>query len=93
MNEVNGDYNAVEFSYNSASVGEKERGEGKGEEPVLFDQPQMQEHLSTSYADQPEDGGEYERPFRLFLPPNIITVSNNQRVVCVLNNASIPTLY
>ncbi len=35
------------------------------------DQPQMEQYLSTTYIDNPEEGGEYERPFKLFIPPNI----------------------
>ena len=63
-----GTYHAVDFSYGPSPFNEK--GEG-----LVMDQPEAPEHLSTSYADNPEDGGEYERPFRLFLPPNIETVS------------------
>ena len=61
-----GSYHAVDFSYNN--VPEKEMDQ------QLVDQPQLEEHLSTTYVDNPDDGGEYERPFRLFLPPNIQTV-------------------
>ena len=67
-----GTYHAVDFSYSSASDG-GEGQEGEGPHQVV-DQPQLQEHLSTTYVDDPEEGGEYERPFRLFLPSNIETV-------------------
>ena len=64
-----GTYHAVGFTY-----GQKEPEESS-EEYQLVDQPQMFEHPPSSYVDIVDEGGEYERPFRLFIPPNIRTVS------------------
>ena len=65
-----GTYHAVGFSYGSQGPQPSQDSEYQ-----VVDQPQLQEHPSTSYVDNPEEGGEYDRPFRLFLPPNIQTVS------------------
>lgn len=67
-----GSYREVEFSYES-----NQTRADYGSSQLLMNQPERPEHMSTEYADDPDEGGEYERPFRLFIPPNITTVSIN----------------
>ena len=67
-----GTYHAVGFTYG-------QREPESSEEYQLVDQPQMLEHPPSSYVDIVDEGGEYERPFRLFIPPNIRTVSYTYR--------------